>query len=167
MRTESMTTTVSKKVTGFKCLSDAAHFDRLKKALFCSRGNALFDRAAADRVLDDLRHVAYRRGRLAAEVFLFLDQEIIDADEDLSMAQDDLDRMSRNLPFLREVTAVVEEVESIREELAEEAQIFFGWRPYARRWAWPNPVWSELTVAFEEGRDDAEKAFQASCPVLL
>lgn len=140
MCTESLTTTVSKKVTGFKCLSDAAHFDRLSKALVGARENALFDRAAADRVLDDLRHVAYRRGRLAAEVFLFLDQDFIDASEDHSMAQEDPNGMSRNLPFLREAAAVVQQIGSIREEMSEEAQIFFGWRPYAGRWALPNPV---------------------------
>lgn len=123
MSNEFITTPVPEKVTGFKGLSDAAHFDRLSKALLGARENALFDRAAADRVLDDLRYVAYRRGRLAAEVFLFLEQEFIDADEDLSMAQDDLNGMSRNLPFLREITAVLEEIESIREEMSEEAQI--------------------------------------------
>ncbi|NKQ86828.1 hypothetical protein C3Y91_21165 [Rhizobium sp. UPM1133] len=64
------------------------------------------------------------------------------------MAQDDLHRMSRNLPFLREVTAVVEEIKSIRDEMSDEARIFFGWRPYAGKWAFPNPVWSELRQAF-------------------
>lgn len=162
MSIESMTTAAPQKVAGLNGLSDAAHFERLKTALFGARENALFDRAAADRILDDLRHVAYRRGRRAAEVFRFLDQDFIDADEDLSMAQDDLDRMSRNLPFLREVTAVVEEIESIREEMSEEARLFFGWRPYAGRWAWPNPLWSELHAAFQEGRDDAQRARQVT-----
>ncbi|NEK17707.1 hypothetical protein [Rhizobium leguminosarum] len=68
-----------------------------------SRAGRAARRAAADRILDDLRN-----GVAAAQVFQFLDQDYIDADEDLSMAQDDLHRMSRNLPFLREVTAVVE-----------------------------------------------------------
>lgn len=148
MSMESIMTSATQKVTGSNGLGDTAHFDRLKTALFGARENSLFDRAAADRILDDLRHVAYRRGRQAAEVFQFLEQDYMDADEDLSMAQDDLNRMSRNLPFLREVTAVVEEIESIREEMSEEARIFFGWRPYAERWAWPNPVWSELQAAF-------------------
>jgi len=133
MSIESMTTTDPRKFTGWKGLSDAAHFKRLKTVLFRSRGRARFDRAAADRILDDLRHVAYRRGRQASEVFQFLDQDFIDADEDLSMAQDDLNRMSRNLPFLRKVTAVVEEIESIRDEMSNEARVFFGWRPYAQR----------------------------------
>lgn len=156
------------KVTGWKGLSDTAHFGRLKTALFRARGHNRFDRAAADRILDDLRHVAYRRGRRAAEVFQFLDQDFIDADEDLSMAQDDLNRMSRNLPFLQEVTAAVEEIESIRDEMFEEARIFFGWRPYAQKWAFPNPVWSELRTAFQEGRDDAESEPQKSaCPTFL
>jgi hypothetical protein len=156
MSMESMTVPSPQKVIGWNGMGDAAHFDRLKTALFGARENVLFDRAAADRILDDLRHVAYRRGRQAAEVFQFLKQDFIDADEDLSMAQDDLDRMSRNLPFIREVTAVVEEIESIREEMSEEARIFFGWRPYAGRWVFPNPVWSELRTAFQEGRDDVE-----------
>ena len=157
MSIESMMTVPSQKmVTGWNGLGDAADFERLKTALFRTRGSGHFDRAAADRILDDLRHVAYRRGRQAAEVFQLLDQDFIDADEDLTMAQDDLDGMSRNLPFLREVTAVLEEIESIREEMAEEARIFFGWRPYAERWAWPNPVWSELQAAFQEGRDDVD-----------
>ncbi|MBB3967236.1 hypothetical protein [Rhizobium metallidurans] len=167
MSIESMTTARPRQVTGWKGLSDAAHFERLKTALFRSRGRARFDRAAADRILDDLRHVAYRRGRQASEVFQFLDQDFIDADEDLSMAQDDLNRMSRNLPFLREVTAVVEEIESIRDQMSDEARIFFGWRPYAERWAFPNPVWSELRTAFQEGRDDADRApGRSRCPVF-
>lgn len=81
------------------------------------------------------------------------------------MAQDDLNRMSRNLPFLREVAAVVEEIESIRDEMSDEARIFFGWRPYSEKWAWPNPVWSELRTAFQEGRDDAA-CEERSCPVF-
>ena len=165
MTIESMTTTEPSKVTGWKGLSDAAHFERLKTILFRTRGRTRFDRAAADRILDDLRHVAYRNGVAAARVFQFLDQDYVDADEDLLSAQDDLHRMSRNLPFLREVTAVVEEIESIRDEMSEEAQVFFGWRPYAERWAFPNPVWSELRQAFQEGRDDAERAPEvARCP---
>ena len=167
MSIESMTTTATTKVTGWKGLSDAAHFERLKTALFQTRGRTRFDRAAADRILDDLRHVAYRRGRQASEVFQFLAQDFIDADEDLSMAQDDLNRMSRNLPFLREVTAVVEEIESIRDEMSNEARVFFGWRPYAGKWAFPNPVWSELRTAFQDGRDDVERGFAAShCPLF-
>ncbi|MGG7518806.1 hypothetical protein ACQ3G6_13050 [Allorhizobium undicola] len=164
MSIESMTTAGPRKVTGWKGLSDAAHFERLKTALLRSRGRTRFDRAAADRILDDLRHVAYRRGRHAAEVFQFLDQDFVDGDEDLSMAQDDLNRMSRNLPFLRVVTAVVEEIESIRDEMSDEARIFFGWRPYAEKWAFPNPVWSELRTAFQEGRDDASSG---SCPAFV
>lgn len=73
--------------------------------------------------------------------------------------------MSRNLPFLREVTAVVEEIESIRDEMSDEARVFFGWRPYAEKWAFPNPVWTELRQAFQEGRDDAEKEFHF-CPAF-
>ncbi|RWY71711.1 hypothetical protein EHI46_17790 [Rhizobium leguminosarum] len=155
MTIESMTTVELPKVTGWKGLSDAAHFERLKTSLFRTRGRTRFDRAAADRILDDLRHVAYRNGVAAAQVFQFLDQDYIDADEDLSMAQDELHQMSRNLLFLREVTAVVEEIESIRADMSEEARIFFGWRPYAGKWSFPNPVWSELRQAFQEGRDDA------------
>ncbi|RFB90735.1 hypothetical protein B5K08_17500 [Rhizobium leguminosarum bv. trifolii] len=151
---EPLTTTASPKATGWKGLSDAAHFERLKTALFRTRGRTRFDRAAADRILDDLRHVAYRRGIEAARVFQFLDQDYVDADEDLSMAQDDLNRMARNLPFLLEVAAIVEEIESIRDDMSEEARVFFGWRPYAEKWAFPNPVWSELRQAFQEGRDD-------------
>ncbi|MGR9354502.1 hypothetical protein [Rhizobium leguminosarum] len=158
MTIESMTTAEASKATGWKGLSDAAHFERLKTALFRTRGRSRFDRAAADRIMDDLRHVAYRNGVAAARVFQFLDQDYIDADEDLSIAQDDLHRMSRNLRFLREVTAVVEEIESIGDEMSDEARIFFGWRPYAEKWAWPNPVWSELRTAFQEGRDDAGRA---------
>ncbi|MBB4249450.1 hypothetical protein [Rhizobium sp. BK008] len=154
---ESTTTAQAPKVTGWKGLSDAAHFERLKTALFRTRGRTRFDQAAADRILDDLRHVAYRNGVAAARAFQFLEQDFIDTDEDLSMAQDDLNRMSRNLPFLREVTAVVEEIESIRDEMSAEARIFFGWRPYAEKWAFPNPVWTELRTAFQEGRDDAER----------
>jgi hypothetical protein len=63
--------------------------------------------------------------------------------------------MSRNLPFLREVAAVVEEIESIRADMSEEARILFGWRPYAGKWSFPNPVWSELRQPFQEGRDNA------------
>jgi hypothetical protein len=165
MTIESMTADASPKVTGWKGLSDAAHFERLKTALFRTRGRTRFDRAAADRILDDLRHVAYRRGIEATRVFQFLDQDYIDADEELSSAQDDLNRMSRNLPFLREVTAVVEEIESIRDEMSDEARIFVGWRPYAGKWAFPNPVWSELRQAFQEGRDDAE-CEERTCPVF-
>ncbi|WFU00686.1 hypothetical protein QA648_10935 [Rhizobium sp. CB3171] len=165
MTIQSMTTTTRPTVTGWKGLSDATHFERLKTALFRTRGPARFDRAGADRILDDLRHVAYRRGLEAAQVFQFLDQDFIDADEDLSMAQDDLNRMSKNLPFLREVTAVAEEIESIRDTMAEEARVFLGWRPYAGKWAFPNPVWSELKQAFQEGRDDAEG--QRSCPIFV
>ncbi|MBY5346038.1 hypothetical protein [Rhizobium leguminosarum] len=55
------------KVTGWKGLSDVAHFERLKTALFRTRGRTRFDRAAADRILDDLRHVAYRNGVAAAQ----------------------------------------------------------------------------------------------------
>lgn len=157
MTTESMTALERPKITGWKGLSDAAHFERLKTAMFRARGRTRFNRAAADRILDDLRHVAYRRGIAAAQVFQFLDQDYVDEDEDLSMAQDDLSRMSRNLPFLREVVAVVEEIESIRHEMSDEARIFFGWRPYAGKWAFPNPVWSELRTAFQEGRDDVER----------
>lgn len=168
MTIESMTTTAPPKLTGWKGLSDAAHFERLKAALFRAKGRSRFDRADADRILDDLRHVAYRRGRQAAEVFQFLDQDFIDADEDLSMAQDDLNRMSRNLPFLREVTALVEEIESIRDEMTDEARVFFGWRPYADKWAFPNPVWIELRQAFQEGRDDAEsEPRKSACPTFL
>jgi len=164
---EFMTTAEPQTVTGWKGLSDAAHFERLKTALFRARGRAPFDRAAADRIVDDLRHVAYRRGRQAAEVFQFLDQDLIDTDEDLSMAQDDLNRMSRNLPFLREVTAVVEEIESIRDEMSDEARVFFGWRQYAAKWAFPNPVWRELRTAFQEGRDDIKDEMpKIYCPVF-
>lgn len=165
MSIESMTTAAPQKVTGLNGLGDAAHFERLRTALFGTRGSGHFDRAAAHRILDDLRHVAYRRGRQAAEVFQFLDQGFIDEDEDLQMAQADLDGMSRNLPFIREVTSVVEEIESIQDEMPEEAQLFFGWRPYAGRWAFPNPVWNELLQAFQDGRDDAERNQQENrCP---
>ncbi|MDR9772079.1 hypothetical protein RJJ65_05285 [Rhizobium hidalgonense] len=163
MTIESMTTAEAPEATGWKGLSDAAHFERLKTALFRARGRARFDRAAADRILDDLRHVAYRNGVAAARIFQFLDQDFIDADEDLSMAQDDLHRMSRNLPFLQEVIALVEEIESIRDEMSNEARVFFGWRPYAQKWAFPNPVWSELRQVFQEGRDDAE-GLPTGCP---
>ncbi|NEI62159.1 hypothetical protein [Rhizobium leguminosarum] len=162
---ESMTTAELPKVTGWKGLSDAVHFERSKTALFRTRGRTRFDRAAADRILDDLRHVAYRNGVAAARVFQFVDQECIDADEDLSPAQDDLNRMSRNLPFLREVTAVVDEIESIRDEMSEEARVFFGWQPYSGKWAFPNPVWCELRQAFQEGRDIAEKLM--ICPMFV
>ncbi|MBY5461344.1 hypothetical protein HFO89_34415 [Rhizobium leguminosarum] len=155
MTIKSMTTAEPQKVTGWKGLSDAGHLERLETALFRARGRTRFDRAAADRFLDDLRHVAYRNGIAAAQVFQFLDQDYIDADEDLSMAQDDLHRMSRNLPFLREVAAVVEEIESIRADMSEEARILFGWRPYGGKWSSPNPLWSELRQAFQEGRDNA------------
>ncbi|MDW9508803.1 hypothetical protein GOA81_28110 [Sinorhizobium meliloti] len=165
MTIESMATREPPKVTGCKGLSDAAHFQRLMTALFRARGRSRFDGAAADRILDDLRYVAYRRGRQAAEVFQFLDQDFIDADEELAMAQDDLNRMSRNLPFLKEVAAVVEEIESIRDEMNEEARIFIGWRPYAGKWAFLNPVWSELRTAFQEGRDDVEST-RSKCPVF-
>ncbi|RFB85120.1 hypothetical protein B5K08_26735 [Rhizobium leguminosarum bv. trifolii] len=80
MTTEPMTTTEPPKVTGWKGLSDAAHFERLKTALFRTRGRTRFDRAAADRILDDLRQVAYRRGVEAARVFQFPDQDYVDAD---------------------------------------------------------------------------------------
>ncbi|TAV48381.1 hypothetical protein ELI30_08735 [Rhizobium leguminosarum] len=158
-----MTTAELPRVTGWKGLSDAAHFERLKTMLFRTRGRTRFDRAAAERIMDDLRHVVYRNGVAAAQAFQFLDQDYIDADEDLSMAQDDLNRMSRNLPFLREVTAVVEEIEFIRDEMSDEARLFFGWRPYAGKWAFPNPVWMELRTAFQEGRDDAAEQL-ARCP---
>ncbi|TBZ27201.1 hypothetical protein E0H36_32120 [Rhizobium leguminosarum bv. viciae] len=165
---EPMTTAELPKVTGWKGLSDVAHFERLKTALFRTRGRTRFDRAAADRILDDLRHVAYRNGVSAAQVFQFLDQDYIDAGEDLSMAQDDLNRMSRNLAFLREVAAIVEEIESIRDEMSDEARVFFGWRPYAGKWSWPNPVWHELRTAFQEGRDDATREDEnISCPVYF
>lgn len=167
MSTESMTPTAMPKVTDWKGLSDAAHFERLKTALFRARGRIRFDRAAANRILDDLRHVAYRRGVEAARVFQFLEQDYIDMDEDLSSAQDDLNRMSRNLPFLREVTAVVEEIESIRDEMTDEARVFFRWRLYAKKWAFPNPVWSELRTAFQEGRNDAEKDQGRRCPSFI
>lgn len=101
MTIKSMTTVDPPKVTGWKGLSDAGHFERLKIAPFRTRDAPRFDREAGDRIMDDLRHVAYRSGVEAAQVFQFLDQDHIDADEDLSMAQDDLNRMSRNLPFLR------------------------------------------------------------------
>jgi len=153
MTIKSMTTQPAA-VAGWKGLHDAAHFERLKNVLFRARGRTRFDRAAADRILDDLRHVAYRNGLEAARVFQFMDEVFIDADENLSSAQDDLNRMSRNLPFLREVAAAVEEIESIRDEMSKEARVFFGWRPYAGKWAWPNPVWVELRQAFQEGRDD-------------
>ncbi|TAU52494.1 hypothetical protein ELI43_06510 [Rhizobium leguminosarum] len=131
-----MTTAELPKVTGWKGLSDTAHFERLKTALFRTRGTR-FDRAAGNRILDDLRHVAYRNGVAAARVFQVLDQDYIDTNEDLSMAQDDLHRMSRNLRFLRAVAAILEEIESIRDEMSDEARIFFGWRPYAEKWAFP------------------------------
>ncbi|WP_188080043.1 hypothetical protein [Neorhizobium sp. P12A] len=64
-------------------------------------------------------------------------------------------------------TAVVEEIESIRDEMSDEARVFFGWRPYAEKWAFPNPIWSELRQAFQEGRDDAERTPErARCPVF-
>ncbi len=152
----SMATSDPQKVAGWKGLSDAAHFERLKTALFRSRGRAHFDRAAADRILDDLRHVAYRNGIAAARVFQFMDDDFIQADEDLTSAKDDLDRMSRNLPFLKTVAAVVEEIEAVQDEMTMEAKLFMGWRPYAGRWAWPNPMWTDLRQSFQEGRDDAE-----------
>lgn len=168
MTIESMTTTIASKVTGWKGLSDAAHFERLKTILFRARGCVRFDRTAADRILDDLRRVAYWNGIARAMPFQFMDQDDIDADEDLSSAQDDLNRMSRNLPFLKSVAVVVEEIESIRDEMSEEARIFFGWRPYSRKWAWPSPVWSELRQAFQEGRDDAEQSLsEVRCPVFF
>lgn len=68
MSNKSLTSPVLEKVTGFIGLSDAAQFDRLSQALLRARENALFDPAAADRILDDLRHVAYRRGGNAVEV---------------------------------------------------------------------------------------------------
>ncbi|TDK39128.1 hypothetical protein E2F50_03075 [Rhizobium deserti] len=167
MTIESMTTTAPPEVTGWKGLSDPAHFEQLKTALFRSRGRAGFDWAAPDRILDDLRHVAYRRGRQVAVVFQFLDQDFIEAEEDLSMAQDDLNRMSRNLPFLRKVTAVVEEIESIWGEMSDVARLFMGWRPYSGQWAWPNPLWVEMTAAFREGRDDADRQEEVECPISL
>ncbi len=55
-----------------------------------------------------------RRGSSSSSI-----RNYINADEDLSAAQDDLNRMSRNLPFLREVSAGVEEIESIQDEMTE------------------------------------------------
>ena len=60
---------------------------------------------------------------------LNIDQDIIDADEDLSKAQEDPNQMSTNLPFLQEVAAVIEEIESIRNTMSDQARAFFGWRP--------------------------------------
>ncbi|MNL80739.1 hypothetical protein D3C87_2076650 [compost metagenome] len=73
--------------------------------------------------------------------------------------------MSRNLPFLRTVAALVGEVESIQDDMSEEARLFFGWRPYAGRWATANPIWVELRQAFQDGRDDVERMPDATrCP---
>lgn len=165
MRTERRELTAPQKVTGWKGMSDDQHFDRLKFVLFRARGRRRFERAAADRILDDLRHVAYRNGAAAAQVFQFMDENFIEADEDLASAKDDLDRMSRNIPFIRKVTAAVREIESIQDQMSEEARLFFGWRPYAEKWAWPNPVWAELRQAFQDGRDDAER--RSSCPLFV
>ncbi|UFW80866.1 MULTISPECIES: hypothetical protein [Rhizobium] len=77
-----MTTAEQPKVSGWKGLSDTLHFERVKTALYRTRGRTRFDRAAADRILDDLRHVAYRNGLAAARVFQFVGQEYFDADED-------------------------------------------------------------------------------------
>lgn len=43
--------------------------------------------------------------------------------------------------------------------------MFFGWRPHAQRWAFPNPVWSELRQSFQEGTDDLEST-GSKCPVF-
>lgn len=48
--------------------------------------------------------------------------------------------------------------------MSDAARIFFGWRPYAAKWGFPNPIWSELRAAFQEGRDDAEDC--SPCPVF-
>lgn len=168
MMIESMTSTPPEKVTGWKGIPDAVHFDRLKVALFNAKGRGRFDRAAADGILDDLRNVAYRHGIAAASIFQFVDDDFIEADESLAATKDDLDHMSRNLPFLKTVTAVVEEIESIRDEMTEDARTFFGWRRYSGKWASPNPIWSELRQAFQEGRDDVGQASgQVQCPIFI
>ncbi|WP_326912953.1 hypothetical protein [Rhizobium johnstonii] len=59
---------------------------------------------------------------------------------------------------------MVEEIVCIRDEMSDEARIFFGWRPYAEKWVFPNPVWNELRQAFQEGRDDAERTLVALPP---
>lgn len=155
---ESLVPTSRKTVTGWKGIPDAAHFERLKIVLHRARCRSRFDRAAADRIMDDLRHVAYRNGVAAARVFQFMDDDFIQADGDLAAAKDDLDGMSRNLPFLKTVAAVVEEIGAIQDEMTEEAKLFAGWRPYSGKWAWPSPLWTEMCEAFREGRDDAERA---------
>lgn len=158
--------TTPKTVSGWKGMPDAVHFERLKIVLHRARGRGRFDRAAADRIMDDLRHVAYRNGVAAARVFQFMDDDFIQGDEDLAAAKDDLDGMSRNLPFLKTVSAVVEEIESIQDEMTEDARLFMGWRPYSGKWAWPSPLWTEMVSAFREGRSDAERAAEgARCPV--
>lgn len=102
-----------------------------------------------------------------AQIFQFMDEDFIEADEELASAKDDLDRMSRNIPFLRKVTAVVEEIESIQDQMSEEARLFFGWRPYSGKWAFPNPVWTELRQAFQEGSDGVQVGHRGhQCPLF-
>jgi hypothetical protein len=76
--------------------------------------------------------------------------------------------MSINLPFLREVTTVVEEVESIRDEIRmklESSSVGVRIRGSGRSRILSG---QELRQAFQEGRDDAENRAEAfKCPVFL
>lgn len=54
-----------------------------------------------------------------------MDENFIVADENVAAAKDGLDRTSKNLPFLRRLTVMVEEIESIQDQLSEAAAALY------------------------------------------
>ena len=89
----------------------------------------------SDRILNNLRHVAYRRRLLAGRAFQFLDHDFIEADENLQIRQN-VNKSS----FITADCRRVGETESIHDKMRKEAQLISGWRLYSEKWALPNSM---------------------------
>lgn len=113
-------------------------------------------RAAEDRAVPDEGRgrfdrrppaVAFRNGIAAARVFEFLDQDYVDADEDLSTAQDASTACRGIFLFSRRLRPLSNRLNPYGGDDGGRSNLLRMGAVWGEV-AWPNPVWPELRHAF-------------------
>lgn len=150
-------------VSGWKGTSAAGHFEKLAAVLT----ETAFEAAEADRTMEDLRHLAYRNGIAAAQVFRFVALDYLRSDAALSKAHEDLYALSDDVLFLRILSDFGAQLEAMAGSMTEDARIYAGFSPSHEAPATINPLLLELREAFRAGRDEVRKGqSEGRCPVF-
>ena len=154
-------------VHGWKGESDAVHLNRLMGIFLCACHSHKFDLGEAERALEELRCLAYRRGLAAAQVFLFVDKAYAAADPGLAERLHELMEPPDHLPFLQGAAAIADEIESMRRLMPSAIAAFAGGSAPACSKTSSGWLRGELNEAFRKGRDSAlHDAESGHCPIF-